>query len=93
MHPSPNITTVIMSRRMRWAGHVARMRQLKMDTKFSVGKIEEKRQLGRLRHRWEENIRMDLGGKWWEGVDWIHLAQDRDQWQAVSNTVMDFRVP
>jgi hypothetical protein len=50
-------------------------------------------QLGRNRHRWEDNIRMDLKEIWWEGVDWIQLAQDRDQWRAVVNTVMILRVP
>jgi hypothetical protein len=46
---------------------------------ISVGKTEEKTPLGRLRRKWEENIRMDLRKIWWEGVDWIHLAQDREQ--------------
>jgi hypothetical protein len=49
--------------------------------------------LVRPRHRWEDNIRMDLGEIGWEVVDWIHLAQDRDQWRAVVNTVMNLRVP
>jgi len=49
--------------------------------------------LGRLWHRWEDNIRMDLWEIGWEGVDWIHLAEDsRDQWRAVVNTVMNLRV-
>jgi hypothetical protein len=45
------------------------------------------------RHKWEDNIRMDLRERGWEGVDWIHLAQDRDQWSAVVNTVMNLRAP
>jgi hypothetical protein len=50
---------------------------------------EGKRPLGRRRRRWEDNIRMDVGAIGWEGVDWIHLAPDRDQWRAVVNTVMN----
>jgi hypothetical protein len=54
-----------------------------------LGKSERKRPLGRPRHRWEDNTGKDL----WEGVDWIHLAQDRDQWRGVVNTVMNLGVP
>jgi hypothetical protein len=57
-----------------------------------IGKSEGKRPLGRSRRRWG-NIRMDLGETGWEGVDWMHLAQDRDQWRARMNTVMNLRVP
>jgi hypothetical protein len=58
-----------------------------------VGKPEGKRPLGRPRLRWEENIRMDLREIGWGGMDWIDLAQDRDQWRALVNTVMNLRVP
>jgi hypothetical protein len=58
-----------------------------------VGKPEGKRPLGRPRHRWEDNIRMDLRGIGWGGMDWIDLAQDRDQWRALVNTVMNLWVP
>jgi hypothetical protein len=58
-----------------------------------IGKPEEKRPLGRSRHRWEDNIRMDLREIRWEGVDWIHLAQDRDWWWALVNMVMNLKVP
>jgi hypothetical protein len=61
--------------------------------KILVGKPEGKRLLGRPRRRWEDNIRMDLRETGWEGVDWIHLSQVRDQWWAVVNTVMNLRVP
>jgi hypothetical protein len=54
-----------------------------------VGKSEGKRPLRRPSHRWEDNIRMDVREIRWEGVDWLHLAQDRDQWLAVVNTVMN----
>jgi len=59
--------------------------------KILVGKPTGKRPLGKPRRRWEDNIRIDLREIGWEGVDWIHLAQDRDQWWAVVNTVTKFR--
>jgi hypothetical protein len=58
-----------------------------------VGKLEIKRSLGRPRRRWVDNIKMDLTEIGWDGVDWIELAQDRDQWRALVNTVMNLRVP
>jgi hypothetical protein len=58
-----------------------------------VGKTEGKRPLGRPRHRWMDNIKMDLRDIRWDGMDWIDLAQDRDQWRALVNTVMNLRVP
>jgi hypothetical protein len=57
-----------------------------------VGKPEGKRPLGRPRRRWEDNIRMDLREIRWDGMDWIDLAQDRDQWKALVNVVMNLRV-
>jgi hypothetical protein len=58
-----------------------------------VGKPEGRRPLGRPRHSWEDNIKMDLREIGWGGMDWIDLAQDRDQWRALVNTVMDLWVP
>ena len=58
-----------------------------------VSKPEGKRLLGRPRRRWEDNIEMDLQEVVCGVVDWIHLAQDRDRWQALVNAVMNFRVP
>jgi hypothetical protein len=58
-----------------------------------VGNLEGKRPLRRPRGRWVENIKIDLREIGWDGVDWIDLAQDRDQWRALVNTVMNFRVP
>jgi hypothetical protein len=57
-----------------------------------VGKPEGKRPLGRPRRRWEDGTKMDLGETGWEGVEWIHLAQDRGRWRAVVNVVMNLRV-
>jgi hypothetical protein len=58
-----------------------------------VGKPEGKKPLGRPRRRWEDNSKMDLREIGWGGMDWIDLAQDRDQWRALVNTVMNLRVP
>jgi hypothetical protein len=58
-----------------------------------VGKPEGRRPLGRPRHRWEDNIKMDLQQVGWGGIDWIDLAQDRDRWRALVNTVMHLQVP
>ena len=72
---SPNIVRVIKSRRMRWAGHVAEKRGI---YRVLMGKPESKRPLGRLRHRWKDNIKVDLkelGG----GMHWTNLAQNRDR--------------
>jgi hypothetical protein len=77
---------------MRWAGHVAGMGEKRNAYRISVGKTEGKRPLGRPRRRWVDNIKMDLREIGWDGMDWIDLAQDRDQWRAVVSTVMNFRV-
>jgi len=58
-----------------------------------VGKPEEKRLLGRLRHRWEDNIKMDVQEVGCGGVDWIELAKDRDRWRTFVNAVMNLRIP
>jgi len=58
-----------------------------------VGKPEGKRQLGRPRRRWEDNIKIDLQAVGYEGMDWVQLAQDRDRWRAFVNAVMNLRVP
>jgi len=63
-------------------------RELRNAYKILVEKPEGKRELGRHKSRWEDNIRMDLREIRWKGVDWVHLAQDRDQWRALVNTVM-----
>jgi len=93
LYCSPNIVRVVKSRRMRWAGHVARMGEGIDVHKVLVGKPEGKRELGRRRNRWEDNIKMDLQKVGCGGVDWMELAQDRDRWWALVNAVMNFRVP
>ena len=67
------------SRRMRWAGHVARMAERRGVYRVLVGKPEGKGPLGRSGRRWEDNIKMDLHEVAYEGMDWIELAQDRDR--------------
>jgi hypothetical protein len=84
---------IIKSRRMRWAGHVARMGENRNADGILVGMPEGKRPLGRPRRRWVDNMKMDLGEIGWNGVDWIDMAQDRDQWRALVNTVLNFPVP
>jgi hypothetical protein len=77
---------------MRWAGHVARMGE-KMKAYRILGKPGGTRPLGRPRRRWVDNIKMELREIGWDGMDWIDLAQDRDHWRALVNTVMNLRVP
>ena len=81
--PHPILCGVIRSRRMRWAGHVARMGEERGAYKFLLGKPEGKRPLGRPRRRWVDNIRMDLQQVGCGYVDWIGLAQNRDGWQKM----------
>jgi hypothetical protein len=76
LYSSPNIIRVIKSRRLRWAGHVARMRERRGAYRALVGKPEGRRPLGRRRRRWEDNIKMDVREVGWGGMDWINLAQD-----------------
>ena len=84
---------VVKLRRMRWAGHVARMGEDRGVQRVLVGKPEGKRPLGRPRRRWEDNIKMDLQEVGGGLGDWMELAQGRDRWRALVGTVMDFRVP
>ena len=93
LYPSPSIVRVIKSRRMRWAGYGARMGERRGVYMVLVGKPEGKRPLGRLRRRWEDNIKMDLQEVRCVGMDWIELAQDRDRWRALVNAAMNVRVP
>ena len=92
MYSPPNIIRTIKSRRMRWAAHVTHMGDWRGAYTVSVGKREGKRPLGRLTHRWEDNIKMDVQEIGWESLYWIDLAQDMDRWRALVNAVMSLRV-
>jgi hypothetical protein len=91
--PLPSIIRVIKARRMRWAGHVVRMGEVRGAYNILVGRPEGRRPLVRPRRRWEDNIKMALGEMGFGVVDWIHWAEDRDKSQALVNTVMNLRVP
>jgi hypothetical protein len=93
LYSSPNIIRMINSTTIRWVEHVARMGMKRNACRILVGKPEGKRPLGRPGHGWENNIKMDLREIGWGGMDWIDLTQDRDQWRALVNTVMNLRVP
>jgi hypothetical protein len=93
LYSSPNIVRVIKSRRMRWAGHVARMGAGRDVCRVLIGRPEGKRPPGRPRRRWEDNIKMDLREIGIDGANWIWIAQDRVQWRAFVKTVMNLRVP
>ena len=92
LYSLPNIVRVVKSRRMRWAGHVARMGEKRGVHRVLVGKPEGKRPLGRPRRRWEDNIKMDLQEMVGGCGDWMEIAQDRDRWRALVSTVMNLRV-
>jgi hypothetical protein len=77
---------------MRWAGHVARKGETRNAYRILVGKPGGKRALGRPRRRWVNNIKIDLRELGCDGMDWIDLAQDRDQWRTFVNTVTNLRV-
>ena len=93
LYSSANIVRVIKPRRMRRAGHVARMCEERMVYRVLVGKPEGRRPLGRPRGRWVDNIRMDLQEVECGYMDWIGLAQDRDRWRTLVSAVMNLRVP
>jgi hypothetical protein len=83
LYSSPNIIRVVKSRRMRLAGHVARMSENMNPYRLLVGKPGGRRRLGRPRCRRLDNIRMDLVEVGWGDVDWIGLSQERDRWRAL----------
>ena len=92
LYCSPYIVRVIKWRRMRWAGHVARMGEDRRVYRVLVGKPEGKRPLGRSRRRWMDNIRIDLQEVGCGYMDWIWLDHDRDRWRTLASAVMNLRV-
>jgi hypothetical protein len=93
LYSSSSIIGIIKSRRMRWAGHVARIGEKRNAYRLMVGKLEGKRPLGRPRRMWIDNIKMDLLEMGVNVVDWIGLAQDRYRWRALVNSAVNLRVP
>jgi hypothetical protein len=89
LYSSPNTIRMIKSRRMRWAGHVARAGEKRNAYRILVGDPEGKRPLGRPRLRRVNNIKGNIRETGWDGMNWIDLAQDRDQWRALVNTLID----
>jgi hypothetical protein len=92
LYSLPSIIRIIKLRRMRWTGHVARIREKRNAYRLLVGNPEGKRPLGRPKRRWVNNIRMDVREVGWGDVDWIGLAQDRNRWRALVNPVLNLRV-
>jgi hypothetical protein len=84
---------MIKSRRMKWVEQLARMGEKRNSYRILIGKPEEKRPLGRPKRRWVDNIEKNPIEIGWDGMSWINLAQDRDKWRALVNTVMNIRVP
>jgi hypothetical protein len=93
LYSSPNIVRVSKSGRTRWARHVARIGEGRGVYGVLVGRPEGKSPLGRLRCMWEDNIKLDLREIGIDGTNWIQLVQDRVQWRACVNMVMNLRVP
>jgi hypothetical protein len=93
LYSLPSIVWVVKSRRMKWDGHTEYMGEKRSIYRVLVGKPVGKRSLGRTRHRWEDNIRMDLLEVRCEGMDWVDVTQDRERWRALVNAVMNLRVP
>jgi hypothetical protein len=93
VYSSPDFIRVMKSSSMRWAGHVARMEEMRSAYKIFDSNPEGKISFGRPKCRWEDNIKMDLGEIRFGVVDWINLVQGRDQWRALLNTVTNLRVP
>jgi len=93
LYSSTSIVWEIKLRKMRWVVYVAYLGDRRGVYRVLAGKPEGKRPVGRPKHRWEDNINMDLQEVRCGAMDWIDLAHDRDSWQARVNAVMNFRVP
>ena len=93
MYCSPNVVRVIKSRRLRWAGHVARTEEGRSAFKILTSKPTGERPLGKPRRRWEDNIRMDFDEIGINAGNWVDSAQDRTYWRALVNAALNLRVP
>jgi hypothetical protein len=93
LYSSLNIVRMIKSRRIRWAGYVARVGEGRGVYRILVGRPEGKRPLGRPRHRWKYNIKLDIREIGIDGAKLMRLAQDRVRWRAFVNTLMNLWVP
>ena len=92
LYSTPYLIRVIKSRRPRWAGHVARIRERRGAYRALVGKPEGRRPLGRPRLRWKDNIKMDLREVGGGSKNWMDFAHDRDRWRALVNAAMNIRI-
>ena len=93
MYCSPNIARVIKSRRLRWAGHTARMEENRSAFEILTGSPRGKRLLGRPRRRLEENVRVNLKEMGMNTSNWVDSAQDMYCWRALVNAALNLRVP
>ena len=93
MYQSPNIVRVIKSRRLRWAGHVARMEEGRSSFEILTGKPTGKRPLGRPWRKWEDNIRIYFEKIGINAGNWLDSAQDRNYWRALVNAALNLRIP
>ena len=89
MYRSPNIFRAIKSRILRWAGHVAKMKESRSAFKILTGTPTGKRPSKSPRRRWEDSIRMDLKEIVINTRNWVHSAQDRDYWRALVNLAFE----
>jgi len=90
---SPTPVRVSKSSEMRWEGHLTLIQESRAVYRGLVGKPEGKKQLGRPKHRWVDNIKIDLQEVVCRDMDWFDVAQDRDKWRALVNAAMNLRVP
>jgi hypothetical protein len=84
---------MIVSGRIRWAGHVTQIGEKRNAYRILMRKQEGRRPLLRPRCRWDDNIKIDLIEEGWEDMDWIHMVQDRNQWRHLVTAVINLRVP